>query len=167
MVRRGGASSGVNAQNEQHLSDMVGGAVESIKRRRFSGTSIAMLIVLVVGALTIFPTLQNVVNQRHQINELKGQVSSTKAEIAKIKAANAKWNDPAYVQSQARSRLYLVLPGETTYITITGNKDVSHDTVADVRETSKNVVVSNSSWWGTLLQSVGTAATAKTSSEGK
>lgn len=54
-------------------------------------------------------------NQRSSQQTLSAQVAATQAEIAKLKADKARWNDPAYVEAQARLRFGWVLPGERGY----------------------------------------------------
>ncbi len=38
-----------------------------------------------------------------------------------MQAESAKWNDPDYVESQARSRLHMCRPGDTLYIVVGGD----------------------------------------------
>ncbi|MCU1472414.1 septum formation initiator family protein, partial [Amnibacterium sp.] len=76
-------------------------------------------------------------------------------DLTKLDADVARWNDPAYIRSQAGSRLFYVLPGETTYRVVglpaTGS--------ASAPAPSKSVQQTHANWLDGLLDSVVTAGT--------
>lgn len=132
--------------------------------RHLSIWSVAMLIILIVGVATIVPTLQKVVAQQQQINATQASIEQTQARIDELRAANKRWQDPAYVKSQARARLYLVVPGQEAYITLTDGAKIQPDTQAQVAAATQDVRIDQSSWSSTLLQSIG-ASTAVSSTK--
>ena len=77
-----------------------------------------MATVLFVVAITLAPPLQRYFAQRAQINALRVQLHDSQATLDTATNELAKWNDPAYVASQARSRLHYIFPGEHQYIVL-------------------------------------------------
>ena len=58
------------------------------------------------------------VGQRSQINDLLAQTKSQERHIAALQDQEQRWQDPAYVEQQARLRLHYAMPGETTYVVL-------------------------------------------------
>jgi hypothetical protein len=56
--------------------------------------------------------------QRSDISRVSSQIQRTEAHVHQLAAQNQRWNDPGYVESQARQRLHYVLPGQKTYIVL-------------------------------------------------
>ena len=86
--------------------------------RGVSGRNLAVATVLFVVAITLAPPLQRYFAQRAQINALRVQLHDSQATLDAATNELAKWNDPAYVASQARSRLHYIFPGEHQYIVL-------------------------------------------------
>ena len=87
---------------------------------RASLTSRAAVLALVLAALVMtlaFPVRQ-FVQQRAQLAALQAQVDHQKASVASLQAQRDRWQDPAYVEAQARARLHFVFPGETGYVVL-------------------------------------------------
>jgi cell division protein FtsB len=86
--------------------------------RGVSGRNLAVATVLFVVAITLAPPLQRYFAQRAQINALRVQLHDSQATLDAATNELAKWNDPAYVASQARTRLHYIFPGEHQYIVL-------------------------------------------------
>ncbi len=86
--------------------------------RGVSGRNLAVATVLFVVAITLAPPLQRYFAQRAQISALRVQLHDSQATLDAATNELAKWNDPAYVASQARARLHYIFPGEHQYIVI-------------------------------------------------
>jgi len=95
--------------------------------RGVSARNLAVATVLVVVAFTLAPPMQRYFAQKAQINALRTQLHDSQATLDAATNELAKWNDSAYVASQARTRLHYVFPGEHQYIVIgattTGSTD--------------------------------------------
>lgn len=78
--------------------------------------SVIMIVTVMLGVAVLGPTLEQFVGQRQRIAELQEHIETVDAEIAELQAEQARWNDPAYIQAQARGRLLFVVPGETSYL---------------------------------------------------
>lgn len=88
----------------------------SPRRSRF--TSRAAVLACVLAGLVIalaYPTRQYVA-QRGQISDEAHQVRQSTRQVKQLRREKARWQDAAYVQAQARSRLHFVKPGETAFL---------------------------------------------------
>jgi cell division protein FtsB len=83
-------------------------------------TGRAAILILVVAALvvTLAIPLRAWLSQRSDIAALESDVSQARDRVASLEAQLADWDDPAYVISQARSRLHFVFPGEVGYVVL-------------------------------------------------
>jgi len=91
-------------------------------------TGRATVLVLVLSALLLayaYP-VRIYLNQQAEIAALRAHQRQQQAHIADLRAESAKWNDPAYVEAQARSRLQMGRPGETLYIVVDGDTPDQH-----------------------------------------
>jgi len=98
--------------------------------RGVSGRNLAVATVLFVVAITLAPPLQRYFAQRAQINALRVQLHDSQATLEAATNDLARWNDPAYVASQARSRLHYVFPGEHQYIVVGATTSASSSSQA-------------------------------------
>ncbi|UOQ58074.1 septum formation initiator family protein [Leucobacter allii] len=80
---------------------------------RFSGFTVLVVVLVLAGAVIVSPSLSTYVQQRREIAELRESVQEHQAAVNEIDAERAKWKDPVYIRSQARDRLFYVMPGET------------------------------------------------------
>lgn len=85
---------------------------------RFSGFSLLMMGVVVLGVIVVGPNLKAYIDQRQEIAALQQSVDENSAEIADVRDERERWNDSTYVMTQARDRLYYVNPGEISFIVI-------------------------------------------------
>lgn len=76
--------------------------------------------IAVLGALALFvtPTLRGYLEQRAQISDLREDVAQREADIAGLEGELEDWQDPAFIERQARDRLRFVMPGEVSYTVI-------------------------------------------------
>lgn len=93
--------------------------------RGVTGRNLAVATVLFVVAITLAPPLQRYFAQRAQINALRVQLHDSQATLDAATNELAKWNDPAYVASQARTRLHYIFPGEHQYIVLGATTEAS------------------------------------------
>ncbi len=83
---------------------------------RLSAFSVIMLSLVVLGAWVLVPTLGTFIDQRQKIAALEASVQVSEDEIAALEKERERWQDPAYITTQARERLYYVKPGEVVYL---------------------------------------------------
>lgn len=80
---------------------------------RFSGFTVLVVVLLIAGSVIVSPSLSTYIQQQRELTDLRESVRQEQEAVDKIDAERAKWRDPAYVRTQARDRLFYVLPGET------------------------------------------------------
>ena len=83
---------------------------------------------LVLLAIIVGPTLKAYIGQKQQISALREQVTAQEKVVDELKAEQARWQDPAYVEQQARQRLKFVKVGEKAYTVL----DPEDTTIADL-----------------------------------
>jgi len=83
---------------------------------RLSGFMVIMLGLVVLGVLVLVPTVGTYLDQQSRIRALEHAVQLTQSEIDDLQAQSDRWDDPAYITTQARERLYYVRPGEVVYL---------------------------------------------------
>jgi cell division protein FtsB len=87
----------------------------AVRTRRTTRLAILGLIGLAI-VVAVAPTLRVYVHQRSQIAALEARQADQRQEVAALQAQAKRWNDPAYVESQARARLQFVRPGQRSYV---------------------------------------------------
>lgn len=83
------------------------------KSLNFSAFTLGMIALIIAGAVMLSPGISTLVDQRRQIAELTESVRIHQEAVDEIDAERGRWKDPAYIRSQARDRLFFVMPGET------------------------------------------------------
>ncbi|WP_330250315.1 septum formation initiator family protein [Nocardia sp. NBC_00565] len=81
-----------------------------------TGKAVILAIVVCALALTLAVPLRTYFTQRAEAANLAQERSELEADLARLRDRRAQQQDPAYVRSEARDRLRLVMPGETPYI---------------------------------------------------
>ena len=100
------------------------GRVRTPRKGRLTGR--AALLALVLCSLVValaYPTRQYV-TQRSEIAEQRRQAERARDEVRELRELRARWQDPAYVEQQAREHLHYVRPDETGYTMRDGTADV-------------------------------------------
>jgi len=128
---------------------------------RFSGFTALIVALVVVGGLIVSPTLTTYVQQQRELAELRESVRLQNEQVEKADEERAKWLDPSYVRSQARGRLFYVMPGETQLSVI---DDVLIPAESD-EQTSEKLTASEGNWARSLAISTLTAGTTNASPE--
>jgi len=125
---------------------------------RFSGFSLIMMGVLVLAVVVLAPTIAAFAQQRQQIAEMRVAVSEQESQVQHLRDERERWNDETFIMTQARERLYYVMPGEVSYLVLDDRTAAAKaDATAEV---SADVTESKGDWMRTLLDSVMTAGLA-------
>jgi cell division protein FtsB len=123
----------------------------------FSGFSLLMLAIIVLFVVVLAPSLRTLVQQQEQITDMQRQVAAQKADVAQKKHDVARWDDPAYIEAQARDRLLYVYPGEESYL-VMGSEAGASATPAPTTESgtpvSSTVQTPKVDWVQSMLSSV-------------
>ena len=98
------------------------------RRPRFTGRAAILVLVLAVLMVSYASSMRAYLEQRHHLDTLADSIATSEANIAELEREKARWEDPAYVRSQARERFGWVLPGEIGYQVIDEDgKPLGHD----------------------------------------
>jgi cell division protein FtsB len=97
-----------------------------LRNFRLSGFALSMLLLIVAALVVLAPNLKTFIEQRQQIAALEQSVIDAQADVDVLNAEIARWSDPAYIEAQARDRLYYVYPGDITFLVI-GDENLGLD----------------------------------------
>ena len=115
-------------------------------------TSRAAVLALVVCLLAIslaYP-LREYLAQRGDISTIRSTVAQQEKSVAELRRDEKRWQDPAYVERQARERLHFVMPGETSYVVLEPDEAPAPDGVV----TSAPRPIKRSPWFSDLWRTV-------------
>jgi len=88
---------------------------------RLSGLALSTLLLIVAALIVLAPSLKTFVEQQQQIAALEERVRLSEQRVDGLEAEIDRWSDPAYIEAQARDRLYYVYPGDITFLVIGGD----------------------------------------------
>jgi cell division protein FtsB len=123
---------------------------------RFSGFSLLMLAIIVLFVVVLAPSLRTLIQQQEQISQKQHEVAAQKSDVAQKKKDVARWDDPAYIEAQARDRLLYVYPGEQSFL-VMGEGTTSADgkpTTDSGTPVSSTVQTPKVDWVQAMLSSV-------------
>jgi cell division protein FtsB len=126
--------------------------MESLEPTSRAGISTRWLILVstfFIVAITLAPPLQRYFSQRAQINALSAQVHQSNAELLAAQKQLQELSDPTYIESQARSRLHFIFPGERQYLVVgLKNLEINKNLPAASIATQ---IPNNLPWYGRLI----------------
>lgn len=121
---------------------------------RLSGFTVLMLMLVILAVIVLAPNLRILIEQRQQIAALQSAVDETKQSVDDLNEDVARWSDPAYIEAQARERLFYVFPGDVSYLVV---GEAEGTTTSDGQPISTQIQTTQVDWLRTLLSSVYTA----------
>jgi cell division protein FtsB len=122
-----------------------------LRNFRLSGFALSMLGLIVAALLVLAAPLKTLVEQRQQIAQLEASLAQAQDAVDDLNEEVARWEDPAYIEAQARERLYYILPGDVSYLII-GHDDAGGGN--DQLPISDEIQTTQTDWVGGLLSSV-------------
>ena len=124
---------------------------KALRVRRSTLTARAAILAVAVAtvALALALPFKVWVAQRGQIASLQSQTREQEHRVAALKREQQRWQDPAYVEQQARLRLHYAMPGEKTYVVL--GKPKKHHKAAAAAPTEPGLT---GPWYSRLWQSV-------------
>ena len=117
-----------------------------------AGAALGVLVVLI--AILALP-FKEWITQRARIADLEGQLAWHTQRVDDLEASLDRWKDPAYVETQARSRLHFVRPGQVGYVVLTDTASEESDKTA-TRPMAE--VPQGGPWWSAMWSTVQRAA---------
>lgn len=125
-----------------------------LRHIRLSGFAVTVLFLIIVTIVILAPSLRTLVAQEQEIAALRQAVIDKQHSVDDLTQNVARWDDPAYIEAQARDRLLYVRKGEHTYLIVDDGKTVKTDDGAPVSDTIQTTKVD---WMDSLLSTVVTA----------
>jgi hypothetical protein len=120
--------------------------------------------MIVIGFISLGPQVSGLYQQRARVAAIQAQIEAAKQGLQDMKVERQRWSDPVYIRSQARDRLYYVLPGEVSYLVMDANGLNLSDTTGTVgaklakkRNTatiSSSILRTRKNWVDSMMQSV-------------
>ena len=139
-------------------------SLDFIKTLRWNTYNLILVAIVVLGVVTLAPGIKTWYLQQQSIADVAAQVEQAKKEVASMQVERKRWDDPVYVRSQARDRLYYVMPGEVSYLVMDADGIDPNDTagtvgaqMADRRNTTEitnKIRESKDNWVDSLLYTV-------------
>jgi cell division protein FtsB len=121
-------------------------------RPRLTSRAAVLVLVLAVLVVSYASSLRAYVDQRRHIDALHDRIERSEQHIADLKREKQRWEDDAYVISQARARFAFGFPGEVGYRVLDENGDPldQHDSLSDPKQLDDP----EPEWWETTLTSI-------------
>lgn len=129
---------------------------------RMSGFTITILCLIVLGVVVLAPSFKLLIEQNTQIQDLQKSVADQKSKVGDLKGQVARWDDPAYIEAQARSRLLFVFPGDYSYLVTASGAQLATGDGAPISKTIQDTRVD---WVKSLTSSLFTAGLSKAPSD--
>ncbi|MBT2515127.1 septum formation initiator family protein [Arthrobacter sp. ISL-30] len=128
-----------------------------VPARAFSGRMLALAVVMIAITVMLAPTVKIFFEKRAEIAALEDEIASRKSEQEDLRRQVSRWQDPNYVKQQARDRINMVMPGETSYWVFGGEETVG--TARDSTGTGASGNPANLPWVDALWESIRRSAT--------
>lgn len=143
--------------------------LDLVRNIRFNTYNLLVVGLILAGVLSVQQDVQTWFLQQQQLADVQAQVDAAKKAVAQMQVERKRWDDPVYVRSQARDRLYYVMPGEVSYLVMDANGIDPNDTsgtvgarMAETRNTTeitKQIRETKDNWVDSLLYTVVHAGT--------
>jgi len=118
---------------------------------QLSGFAAILFALVVFGVIVLIPTVSSYIDMRQQIAQAQQGVDVTNEEIAQLQLERDQWHDPAFIQSEARERLFYMNPGEIVYL-IQDDLPASDDEEPSIVDAEAKETESD--WMGSMLRTV-------------
>jgi cell division protein FtsB len=115
-----------------------------------TGRAAVLALVICLLAISLAYPLREYLAQRGDIGNMRTSVAEQEKSVAALRSQEKRWQDPAYVERQARERLHFVMPGETSYVVLEPDEAPAPDGVV----TSAPRPVKRSPWFSDLWRTV-------------
>jgi cell division protein FtsB len=95
--------------------------------RRLTGRATVLVAVLIALALAYTYPIRVYLNQQSDIAETESNQAAQRERIKALQEQAELWKDPNYIKTQARSRFFMVLPGEELLILLSDPAGAARD----------------------------------------
>lgn len=95
--------------------------------RRFTGRATVLFAVLIALALAYTYPVRVYLDQQADIARMEASQADQRQRIEDLSAEAAKWKDPAYIETQARERFFMVRTGEIPLVVLSDPEGAAKD----------------------------------------
>jgi len=136
------------------VSSDVPAARIAASKATLTGRATVLLLVVAVLAVSYASSMRAWIKQRGEINDLTIQIAQQKADVSRLRQAASRWQDPAYIETQARLRFGWLMPGETGYRVIGPDGEVLSGGGSELSEPTTPKAKQPPEWWQSQWGSV-------------
>lgn len=122
-------------------------------RATLTGRAAILLLVLAVLAVSYASSMRAWLTQRSELNSLRQQISEQRVDVAALQQQTRRWQDPAYIETQARLRFGWLMPGETGYRVLGSDGEVLSSGGSELSDPTPSAQ-EPSQWWAEQWDSV-------------
>jgi len=128
-------------------------SADGVRRPRLTGRAAVLILVLSVLAVSYASSLRAYLQQKDQIDQTKTEIAQRSAAIESLEREKQRWQDPAFVQAQARERFGYLMPGEKSYVVLHKNgKPI--ESQASLSSPQQVLHKDTKAWWSKEWESV-------------
>jgi len=113
-----------------------------------------LFLVILIAFIVLAPTLRAFIAQAEQQRDLTSQIEAAEERNAELQRTLDRWEDPAFVQAQARERLGFVYPGETAYRVVDPETVTGEEVESDQEDDGPVIVPQVGPWYITVTDSI-------------
>ncbi|HEY2043923.1 MAG TPA: septum formation initiator family protein [Jatrophihabitans sp.] len=127
----------------------------TIRRPQLTGRTMMIAAMSLFLVVILASPLQTYLTRRETMNQAVQQEQDLKARVEQLQQERDQWNDPAFVQRQARARLQYIRPGDTLYTVLNpdGTPRSSTSGTSTAVQRSGHRPSWNSTLWGSVQDS--------------
>lgn len=122
-----------------------------VRRNKLTGRAALLALVLCTLVVALAYPMRQYFSQRSDIADQRRQAQEARKKVEQLREQKARWQDPAYVRTQAREHLHYVLPGETGY-QVAGSAAPGGDAAA--RHATADQAAAHRPWYDNLWDGV-------------
>jgi cell division protein FtsB len=123
-----------------------------LRRPRLTGRTMMVAAMALFLVVILASPFQTYLGRRASVAGSERQQRELAARVAQLQAQNNLWQDPAYVERQARVRLQYIRPGDTLY-TVLNAQGQPLEPASGPAEPAKVVKTGRQPSWNTVLWS--------------
>ena len=117
--------------------------------------AVLALVFCSLIAVLAYPTRQFIA-QRAQIAQQQAAARQARAQVELLRQEQARWQDPAYIEAQARERLHYGFPGETPFSSVDPNPGAASGAGPSASAAPQSGAVSQP-WYDNMFESLNRA----------
>lgn len=125
-------------------------------------TLVVVLVSLIIGFLMLESSVRSYLTLMRDIQIAEQAIEQAKIDIVDMQKERDRWRDPNFIKSQARDRLYYVMPGEVSFLVMNEDKvNLDAVTVGELLAAKRNatsvsgqVSAADANWIHSVVESV-------------